>query len=502
MTQTRKGGNPEMFQYALQIKNKKTIDINKFKTFLDSIQNPLFQQYDFDGNGTKYTINEYALIHEADIMVHSVFNNYTVNLEHLVHYTRLRENKLNILEAYILHSNFVLNIQYILEKIGSDNKVLFRYFTRDIHIPTVLLCSIEASKYKNSIFGNAIYQTVMELYSRPTVYNILSRDGDHEIILQLFQFATMFNKPDFMIKIYLFLTQKEKDLHAGLNLLFDKDVVTNILLIDDPHLYKTAIELMNYTDENIVKEILLDYANQNFNEHEKKDSGKSIIEYLKLYNLKLTKDAKILFEKLGKHTIDNIILPHNDKRIRIIIVCHGTTIDNTVKKVEFPFTPLGISNAQSATPLSFITADEVGVLNVQRCKKLCFFVEKGEKHRNQCIVSRSVEELVCAGNYDRNLKCSESDDNSITVDNMIFNFENRTLLETTGFYICENNKVVKINILGIEETEYYTMEQIIGICHKICKQSKINYDNVNLMFFACRGTNVVNPEPTLSTHNP
>ena len=92
---------------------------------------------------------------------------------------------------------------------------------------------------------------------------------------------------------------------------------------------------------------------------------------------------------------------------------------------------------------------------------------------------------------------------------MIFNFENRTLLdknnETTGFYICENNKVVKINILEIEETEYYTMEQIIGICHKICKQSKINYDNVNLMFFACRGTNVANmvvPEPTLTTHSP
>jgi hypothetical protein len=50
--------NSEMFQYALQIKNKKQIDIDKFKTFLDSIQNPLFQQYDFDGNGTKYTINE------------------------------------------------------------------------------------------------------------------------------------------------------------------------------------------------------------------------------------------------------------------------------------------------------------------------------------------------------------------------------------------------------------------------------------------------------------
>ena len=79
--------------------------------------------------------------------------------------------------------------------------------------------------------------------------------------------------------------QETKDLHAGLNLLFDKDIITNILLLDDPNLYKTAIELMNYTDENIVKEILLDYANQNFNNHEKEKSGNAIIDYLKLYNL-------------------------------------------------------------------------------------------------------------------------------------------------------------------------------------------------------------------------
>jgi hypothetical protein len=488
MTQTRrryskkKGGNPEMFQYASLIKNKKPIDTDKFKLFLDSIQNPLFQCYDFDGNGMKYTINEYALIHESDIMVQSIFNNYTVDLEHLVQYSSLRETKINILEAYILHSKFLLNIQYILEKNESDNnyKVLFRYFTRGIHIPTVLMCAVEASKYKNSIFGNAIYQTVMELYSRPTVYNMLVRNGDRDIILQLFQFATMFNKPDFMVKIYLFLLQETKDLHAGLNLLFDKDIVSNILLLDDPHLYKTAIELMNYTDENIVKEILLDYANQNFNNHEKEESGNAIVEYLKLYNLKLTQNAKILFEKLGKHTIQNIILPDdNDKKIRIIIVCHGTTVDNTSETVDFPF------------------------------GKLCFFVEKGEKLRNQCIVSRSIEELICAGNYDRNLKCSESNNNTIAIDNMIFNFENKTLLdknnETTGFYICENKKVVKINILGIEETEYYNMTQIIGICHKICKQSRIHTDNVNLMFFACRGTKfvkTVGPEPILTyTHS-
>ena len=159
MAQTRrrkKGGNPEMFQYASLIKNKKTIDIYKFKSFLDSIQNPLFQLYDFDGNGAKYTINEYALIHESDILVQSIFNNYMVDLDHLVQYNSLRENKINILEAYILHSKFLLNIQYILEKIESHNnyKVLFRYFIRDIHIPTVLMCAVEASKYKNSIIGN------------------------------------------------------------------------------------------------------------------------------------------------------------------------------------------------------------------------------------------------------------------------------------------------------------------------------------------------------------
>jgi hypothetical protein len=58
----------------------------------------------------------------------------------------------------------------------------------------------------------------------------------------------------------------------------------------------------------------------------------------------------------------------NDK----ILYFGGKVVFNTqrvgVEKLLIQFTPLGILNAQSATPLSFITADEVGVLNVQRCK--------------------------------------------------------------------------------------------------------------------------------------
>jgi len=35
---------------------------------------------------------------------------------------------------------------------------------------------------------------------------------------------------------------------------------------------------------------------------------------------------------------------------------------------RYKFTPLHIENAQSVSPRSLITAHEVGVLNVQRCK--------------------------------------------------------------------------------------------------------------------------------------
>lgn len=470
----KKGGTVNMFYYASLIKSKKDIDTSKFKTFLDSIENPLMNLYNFDGDGELYTINEYALIHSANVMIQTLFNNYTVNLEHLVQYNSLRTDKLNILEAYILHSTFIINIQYILEQIESTNnyRALFRYFQVGMHIPTILMCAVESSKFKNSMFGNSIYQMVLELYTKSRFYNYLSRDNDNNIVMQLFTFATMFNKSDFMIKIYMFLIQG-RPIEEGFNLLFDKDIIANILIHDDPQLYKTAIELMNYTDENLVKEILLDYANQNFNEYEKQVSGDAIVEYLREYKLSGIPQAKIFFEKLGKYTIENIMVPNRDKRIRIIIICHGTIIDDTKKDVSFPF------------------------------NKLCFFVEKGEKLRNSCIVSRSVEELVCAGNYDKYLQCTESTNGLIEIDNMIFNFENRTLLDknnkTTGFYICENNTVMKINILGLNRPQY-TLEQIINICKDICLQNSIPEDNVNLMLFACRGANVVKviaPEPIL-----
>lgn len=477
MAKTRKrhkkiGGNPNMLIYASLIKNKKNIEIHKFKAFLDETKQPLMQLYDFDGDGIQYTINEYALIHNSDIEIQLLFNNYQANLEHIVQYNIFDGRKLNILEAYILDSKIILNVQYILEQIETTNNYqsLFRYFTPEIQVPTVLMCAVEASKYKNSIYSNAIYQSIIGVYTKPKIYSILSKNNSPEIVSQLFQFATMFNKQDFMVSIYMFLIKE--DIHSGFNLIFDADNITNILLHDDQSMYKTVISLMNYSDENVVKEILMDYANQKYNEQEKNENGNSILEYLKLYKLELTKDAKTLFEKLGKYAVENIFLPENDKRVRIIIICHGTTIDDSKKQIEFPF------------------------------HKLCFFVEKGEKLRNNCIVSRSVEELVCVGNYDKNLRCTESYDNKIIIDNMVFSFENKTILDrnnkTTGFYICENNKVVKLNIVGLNNS-YISLETLVDACNDICTQNEISVSNVNLMIFACRGTDKIRniyPEPT------
>lgn len=65
----------EMFKYAMLMKNKKDIDANKFQKYLETLSNPLHQLYDFNNYGILYTINEYALIYDADVIIQSSFNN-------------------------------------------------------------------------------------------------------------------------------------------------------------------------------------------------------------------------------------------------------------------------------------------------------------------------------------------------------------------------------------------------------------------------------------------
>ena len=86
------GGNPtetKFREYASKIANKEPVSIESFTAFLDSVDDPLKVAIDYDKKGKSYTINEYALLHNASYDIHAVFWKYEVALNHLVDYSSL-----------------------------------------------------------------------------------------------------------------------------------------------------------------------------------------------------------------------------------------------------------------------------------------------------------------------------------------------------------------------------------------------------------------------------
>lgn len=459
------GGDSElaMREYASLLQTKSPINTSKFKDFLNSIKNPLKLQIAFDNDAKKYTINEYALIHNAGIEIHSLFRHYSVDLVHKVKYNfdLIPNEEYTILEAYILHGFHLENIRCILEQIIALGKydILFNYPQPSMRVPTVLRFAIESSDNKKSTICTMIYQTIVATYMNSSIYKKLSNDNSPSTLIILFQIATMYKKIDLMVYIYTKITEP----HEGFNLIFDPEVVSRILLHDDPELYIAIIELLNYSDENVVKSILHDYANDKYNDVHKEKYKLKVMKYLQVYkNSKNNDNAKKFFEKLGKYTIDNVIFPYTDTTTRIIMVCHGISRGESESQVAFPF------------------------------NKLCYFTDKGKSLTNHCLVFRSIEELVCAGNYDNNLQCIEASNNMIMTEDMVFSFAPKTRNEPTGIYICENRQINRAMGVNLLKTKYYTMQEIIGLCSNICEENEKNTKNVNLLVFACRGYSTVN----------
>ena len=76
-----KGGNPaetKFREYASKFANKEPVSIESFSAFLESVNDPLKVTIDYDKTGKPYTINEYALLHNASHDIHAVFWKYDV----------------------------------------------------------------------------------------------------------------------------------------------------------------------------------------------------------------------------------------------------------------------------------------------------------------------------------------------------------------------------------------------------------------------------------------
>lgn len=441
--------------YANKIKNKQHIDILEFKTFLDSVKNPLKQAFEIVlGEGMR-TINEYALIYNANMEIHALFRNYDIAIKHKTHYpfaSSMKIDELTMLEAYILHGSHIENIRVIIEQLEKtqtlNDEILFRYFPNENILPTIFLCSLLSSEYVNSRIHNTVYPLILNIYMKNENFKTLSHNYNSSTIIKLFKHAIRYAKPDFMISIYYKFTSP-RDAYI---IIFNQSVLELLMLQNNETLYLTAIDMLQYSNSEFIEMIIKEYKFKNT----------SLFEYLKQYKTTMVpKTAKIFFSHLATEIIDNVILPYNGKNVRLIIRSHGISNGPREITVDFPF------------------------------NKLCYFVEKGKALGETCLVSRRTEELICSGNYDPNLICTESSNGQITVEDHYLEFSSHGVYDTEqkqiiGIYICKNGKVNKANV-ELDPEVLYTQYDLVEVCKKICDDEEIDYSIVDVLVFACRG---------------
>lgn len=443
--QTRKkiiGGNEtekKFREYALKIKNQEQILIEDFTAFLDSVKDPLKVVFDFNRTGNLYTINEYALLHNASHDIHAAFWKYEVALNHLTDYSKLLDVKypLTILEAYILHGSHSRNIRNILEQItAKSSNSLFRYIPDIKNIPTILYFALQSSNYELLPLSQYVYSSIISAYTQPQIYLKLTNNNTPGTILELLNIAIIFNKPDLLEIICLSISTSE----YIYKLLLDKTTVAFLLLQDNKQLFITALNLLKTID-------IEKYINQYT------DATQLVENYTK-------GNAKRFFELIGRNTLSDILEPYTGNKVRIIIRCHGILANETKKEFVFPF------------------------------NKLCYFVSKGQTLGEACIVSNRTENMICNGNYDDNLQCIESVNGKIKSEPMQFIFDSGFFMgrrnRYTGIYICKDGEVNRADELNIQEDTPYILDTIVEMCKTICNLRQIDPLDVDLLLFSCR----------------
>ncbi len=451
------GGNPEStyIDYATKIKNKQPINIQEFKKFLESVEKPLKKAFELIPGEGKKTINEYALIYNAEMEIHAIFRIYDVAINHKILYpfaASMGISELNVLEAYILHGAHIENIRVIIEQLEKTKSltdvVLFRYLPNMDNLPTLFACSIYSSNYVNSQIHNTIYPIILNIYMGTENFKKLTHDYNSEAIINLFKTAVKYAKPDFMISIYQkFLSPRDAYL-----VVFNKAVLERLVIQNNENLYLTAINMLQYSNPDFIEMII-----REFQFHDT-----SLFDYLKEYKIKMLPSvAKQFFSRLATHIIDNVMVPYNGSNIRIIIRSHGVSNGPGEIVVDFPF------------------------------NKLCYFVEKGKQLGESCMVSRRTEELICSGIFDPNLVCTESTNGKITVEDHLIDFSSGGIYDVEqnqflGIYICKEGIVSRANV-SINTSRLYTQTNIVEICREICNIENIDYSKVDVLIFACRG---------------
>ena len=448
------GGNPteiKFREYASKFANKEPVSIKSFSVFLESVKDPLKVTIDYDKKGKSYTINEYALLHNASYDIHAVFWKYDVALNHLADYSSVFEIKdpLTILEAYIIHGEHSENILRIIENIKDNNiHILFRHIPKTGNIPTVLFFTLESSNYVNKPLATYNYNMIVQLYLQTRIYDVLLKNYSQ---LALINIAIRFDKPDLLQGVCMKISNSS-DVYKYL---FHNSSVTFLLLQNNPSLFDAAFDLLRIIDPIEVFKYINMYAT---------DSSSDISLIMEKYTKRKTSpspaEAKRFFELLGRHTLPGILEPYTGSKVRIIIRCHGVLDAETKRMFDFPF------------------------------NRLCYFISKGQTLGEACFVSNRTENMICNGNYDDNLQCVESVNGKIESEPMKFIFDSGFFLGTrnryTGIYVCREGSVSRADELDIQEDSPYSLEDIVGLCNAVCAERQIEPANVDILLFSCR----------------
>ncbi len=246
------GGDKERFYYyANLIENQQKIDPTEFKQFLDSVENPLTTEFQFDSTTIDtYTINEWAFLHKAPYELQIIFLNYPVSFTHTAVYYPwfyARDVRHTILDAYVLASKYPALIREILASIKNDDdneKCLFQYLGGH-PIPTTLYYAFYS---RNQDDGEYIFRPVFDKYLTTKNFEKLVSNNPSSI-------RYIFDKSITMNETYAVRSILDIKMEL-IQLIFKEDYMKTILLNDDPEMYRTLVHVMNNLDQSIISEFV------------------------------------------------------------------------------------------------------------------------------------------------------------------------------------------------------------------------------------------------------
>ena len=458
-TRRMRGGFPTKYhEYAHLMKHKRAIDINEFKTFLDSQSGPLKQTFIFDNAKEEYTISEWALICNANEEIYDLFANYTFDLNRRVKYPYkvLYNKKYNnsLLEAYTLRSEHIGIISAMVKQLLNENdsviqhNVLYNWYAGGV-VPTLIKCMFDmntittSGKNKNIIISN-----ILLIYSDTNILTQLTHNYDYETMAKIFYYATA----NSCLSLMELLLYKFDPIYT-VRVLFEPDIVSALIIQNDARVLNWIIAELNRIDENIVGAAICKVMKIQKQPCTRED----IQDIIKTIN---SEHANLFFEKLGRHAIDNFAIPSLRDRPAIIVVSHGFSLGPEEKLRNFAM------------------------------RRLCFFAQKGHMLCDISPYGRPIQELVCAGHYDATLECKPSNNNTIMTEDLFFEFGHSDIVQEKkdylGFYLCYNGNVTKLNHPTDVQSSYH-IEYIINYAMQVSQVLFQNAREVDLMIYSCIG---------------